>query len=77
MERDDWYGEDGDYVEVSVPTELVKRVISGMSNIMQEWEGEASGRDEEFSALIGVAAMKIALDFIETSLSSLEGRTIQ
>lgn len=77
MERDDWDGEDCGFVEISVPTELVKRVINGMSDIMQKWEKESADKGDEFTALVGVAAMEIAFDFIKTSLSSLADRTIQ
>lgn len=76
MERDDW--EDAsEYVEVSVPTELVKRVINGVSDIMKEWEAEATSKDQEFNALIGMAAMRIAFDFIETSMENMSTETMQ
>ena len=76
MERDDW--EDAsEYVEVSVPTELVKRVINGVSDIMKDWEVEATSQDQEFNALIGMAAMRIAFDFIETSMENMSTETMQ
>lgn len=76
MERDDWK-DAGDYVEVSVPTELVKRVINGVSDIMKDWEAEATSKDQEFNALIGMAAMRIAFDFIETSMENMSTETMQ
>jgi hypothetical protein len=76
MERDDW--EDaGDYVEVSVPTELVKRVVSAISITMMDWEKEQRDKGEEFNALIGMSAVKLALDFIGESMENIHGETMQ
>jgi hypothetical protein len=72
MESDDWEG-DG-YVEVSVPTELIKRLINAISGVMQEWEKESKG---EFTALIGNTAMHIAADFIDASMERVQGETMQ
>lgn len=77
MERDDWEHEDDDYVEVSVPTELVKRVINGVSDVMKDWEEESRNRGDEFNLLIGMSAMRLAFDFIEKSMMQREGETMQ
>lgn len=77
MERDDWECEGDDYVEISVPTELVKRVVNGVSDVMREWEAEATSRGEEFNLLIGMAAVKLAFDFMDTSVQRLEKETMQ
>jgi hypothetical protein len=74
MERDDW---EDDYVEVSVPTELVRRVISGLSDIMMEWEHECRDKGEEFNAMIGTSAIHIAVQFIDRSMQRMAGETIQ
>jgi len=71
------FGEDGhddEYFEVSVPTELVKRLINAISDVMQKWEKESDG---EFTALIGNAAMHIATDFIDSNMEKMRGETIQ
>ena len=71
------FGEDGyddEYFEVSVPTELVKRLINAISGVMQEWEKESGG---EFTALIGNAAMHMATDFIDASMEKIRGETVQ
>ena len=31
---------EGEYVEVSVPTELVRRLIDAITDVMQEWQEE-------------------------------------
>lgn len=74
MERDS--GEDG-YIEVSVPTELVKRLINAISDVLKEWGKEASDRGEMFTALVGNSAMHIATDFIDASMERLQGETLQ
>jgi hypothetical protein len=71
MEGDD--GE-GDYIAVSVPTELVKRLINAISGVMQEWEKEHKGG---FTALVGNAAMHIATEFIDASMERVQGETMQ
>jgi hypothetical protein len=67
-------GEGDDYVEVSVPTELVKRLINAISSVMQSWEKESK---DEFNALIGYTAMHIAIDFIDASMEGSNGETLQ
>ena len=67
------FGEDG-YVAVSVPTELVKRLINAISDVMQEWEQESN---EEFTALVGNTALHIATDFIDASMVKIHGETMQ
>lgn len=74
------FGEDGyddEYVEVSVPTELVKRLINAISDVMQGWEREAISRGQEFNALIGNSAMHIATNFIDASMERIQGETMQ
>jgi hypothetical protein len=71
------FGEDGyddEYVEVSVPTELIKRLINAISEVMQGWEKESGG---EFTALIGNTALHIATDFIDASMAKIQGETMQ
>lgn len=76
MERDDW--EDaGDFVEVSVPTELVKRVIEAISSVMREWEEEQREEGEEFNAMIGVMASHVAVKFIDSCFERIPGETMQ
>lgn len=77
MERDDWECEDDDYVEISVPTELVKRVVNAVSDVMCEWEAEATRKGEDFNLLIGMSAIKLAFDFMDTSVQRLEKETMQ
>ncbi len=78
MEDDDWECEGGDeYVEVSVPTELVRRVISGLGDIMQEWERESRLKGEEFNAMIGTSAIHIAVQFMDRCMERMVGETIQ
>lgn len=76
MERDDWEDPD-DYVEVSVPTELVKRVVDAISTTMMQWESEQRAEGEEFNALVGMSAVKLALDFIGESMENMRGETVQ
>ena len=78
MEGDD--GEDNEYVEVSVPTELVRRVVDAITDVMVEWEREKTDAGEDFDALIGNAAAHIAVDFLDTltlMISKPEQETIQ
>jgi hypothetical protein len=72
MDRD--FGEDDEYVEVSVPTELIKRLINAIIEVMQDWEKESKG---EFSPLIGNTALHIATDFIVASMVKIQGETMQ
>lgn len=76
MERDDWE-DDCDFVEISVPTELVKRIIEGLSDIMQEWEGEAREKGEEFNVMIGTSAIHIAVQFMDRCMQRMAGETVQ
>jgi len=68
---------EGEYVEVSVPTELVRRLIDAITDVMQEWQEEAKDRGEVFTALVGNSAMHIATDFIDASIERLHGETMQ
>jgi hypothetical protein len=75
MERDNW--DDDEFVEVAIPTELVRRVIASISETMMEWENECQINGAEFNALIGTAAVHAAVRFIDTSFGQMEGETIQ
>ena len=75
MEGD--FGEDLEYIEVSVPTQLVRRLIDAITDVMQEWGEEAKDRGEVFTALVGNSAMHIAIDFIDASIEKLHGETLQ
>ena len=68
---------EGEYVEVSVPTELVRRLIDAITDVMQEWQEEARDRGEVFTALVGNSAMHIATEFIDASIEKLYGETMQ
>jgi hypothetical protein len=70
------FGED-EYVEVSVPTELVRRVVTAIADVMVEWEQEQREAGENFSVLTGNAAMHIAMDYFDTIASVVDGETIQ
>ena len=70
-------GEDGEYIEISVPTELVRRVINAITSVMIEWEREQREVDVSFSALTGNAAMHIAVDYLDTIAGAVERETIQ
>lgn len=74
MDRD--CGED-EYVEISVPTELVKRVVMAITDVMVQWASEQREAGESFSVLIGNAAMHIAVDYLDTIAGSVPGETIQ
>lgn len=76
MERDDWEDADG-FVEVSVPTELVKRVVNAISAVMREWEMEQREQGEEFNALIGNSAVHLAVRFIDDCMEKIPGETMQ
>ena len=76
MERDDW--EDADELgEVTVPTELVKRVVEAISNVMIEWEDEQRAIGVEFNALIGTSAVHMAMQFIDRCMERLPNETMQ
>ncbi len=76
MERDDW--EDAEeLVEVTVPTELVKRVVEAISNVMIEWEDEQRAIGVEFNALIGTSAVHMAMQFIDRCMERLPNETMQ
>jgi hypothetical protein len=70
------FGE-GEFVAVSVPTDLVRRLIDAITDVMQEWEEEAKDRGEIFTALVGNSAMHIATEFIDASIENLHGETLQ
>jgi hypothetical protein len=70
------FGEDG-YIEISVPTELVRRVVTAITDVMVEWEREQREAGEKFTALIGNAAVHIAMDYLDTIASVMDGETIQ
>lgn len=74
MDRD--CGED-EYVEISVPTELVRRVVESITDVMVQWEREQREAGESFSVLIGNAAMHIAVDYLDTIAGAVTGETIQ
>ena len=76
MERDDW-DEDCEFVEIAVPTELVRRIIEGLSDIMQEWEAEARDKGDEFNAMIGTSAIHIAVQFMDRCMQRMAGETVQ
>jgi len=59
-------GEGNEYVEVSVPTQLVMRVVNAIIDVMVEWERERTEAGEDFDALIGNAAAHVAVDFLDT-----------
>jgi hypothetical protein len=74
------FGEDGyddEYIEISVPTELVRRVVTAITDVMVEWEKEQREAGEKFSVLTGNAAMHIAMDYLDTIASVVDGETIQ
>ena len=76
MERDDW--EDAEeFVEISVPTELVKRVVEAISNVMIDWEQEQRDAGIEFNALIGASAVHMAMQFIDRCMERLPNETMQ
>ena len=76
MERDDWE-DDGEFVEISVPTELVKRVVEAIGGVMMQWQVEQKEKGEEFNALIGASAVHIAMDFMDACMERLPNETIQ
>ena len=76
MERDDWE-DDSEFVEVSVPTELVKRVVEAIGGVMMQWQVEQKEKGEEFNALIGASAVHIAMDFMDACMERLPNETIQ
>jgi hypothetical protein len=76
MERDDW--EDAEeFVEVTVPTELVKRVVEAISGVMIQWEDEQRALGVEFNALIGTSAVHMAMQFIDKCMEGIPGETMQ
>jgi len=75
MERDDWDGDE--FVEVAIPTELVKRVVNAISAVMREWELERREDGEEFNALIGRSAAHLAVRFIDDCMEKIPGETMQ
>lgn len=77
MERDDWEFPDSEFVEIAIPTELIRRVIASISDTMLEWEEECQRNGTEFNALIGTAAVHAAVRFIDTSFGQMEGETMQ
>jgi len=72
-------GHDGEdeYVEISVPTELVRRVVDAITSVMIEWEREQREADVSFSALTGNAAMHIAVDYLDTIAVAVATETMQ
>ena len=70
------FGED-EYVEISVPTELVRRVVTAITDVMVEWEKEQREAGEKFSVLTGNAAMHIAVDYLDTIAGAVTGETVQ
>lgn len=76
MERYDWE-DDGDFVEISVPTELVKRVVEAIGGVMMQWQIEQKEKGEEFNALIGASAVRVAMDFMDACMERLPNETIQ
>ena len=76
MERDDWEDND-EFVEVSVPTELVKRVVEAIGGVMMQWQLEQKEKGEEFNALIGASAVHLAMDFMDACMARLPNETIQ
>lgn len=76
MERDDW--EDaGEFVEVTVPTELIKRVVEAISEVMIKWEQEQRDAGQEFNALIGASAVHMAMQFIDNCMERMPNETMQ
>lgn len=76
MERNDWEDDD-EFVEVSVPTELVKRVVEAIGGVMMQWQMEQKAKGEEFNALIGASAVRVAMDFMDACMERLPNETIQ
>ena len=76
MERDDWE-DDSEFVEISVPTELVKRVVEAIGGVMMQWQIEQKEKGEEFNALIGASAVHLAMDFMDACMERLPNETIQ
>jgi len=76
MERDDWE-DDEDFVEVTVPTELVKRVVEAISGVMIQWEKEQRDAGVEFNALIGASAVHMAMQFMDACMERMPNETIQ
>ncbi len=70
------FREDG-YVEISVPTELVKRVVMAITDVMVQWASEQKDTGGTFSVLTGNAAMHIAVDYLDTIAGEVTGETIQ
>jgi hypothetical protein len=66
-----------EFVEISVPTELVRRVVTAITDVMVEWEQEQREAGEKFSVLTGNAAMHIAMDYLDTIASVVDGETLQ
>lgn len=76
MERDNW--EDAEeFVEVTVPTELIKRVVEAISDVMVQWEQEQRDIGVEFNALIGASAVHMAMQFIDRCMERLPNETMQ
>lgn len=76
MERDNW--EDAEeFVEVTVPTELIKRVVEAISDVMIQWEQEQRDVGVEFNALIGASAVHMAMQFIDRCMERLPNETMQ
>lgn len=71
------FGEDGGYVEISVPTQLVGRVVNAIVDVMVQWEQEQSEAGEGFNALTGNAAMHIAVDYLDAIVEAAAKGTIQ
>lgn len=76
MEPDNWEDDD-EFVEVTVPTELVRRVIAAISDVMMQWESECRDKNEEFNALIGTSAVHMAMRFIDTCMERMPEETVQ
>lgn len=76
MERDDW-ADTEEFVEVSVPTELVKRVVEAIGSVMIQWQAEQKEKGEEFNALIGASAVHLAMDFMDACMARMPNETIQ
>ena len=66
----DFGDDDGDSVMVTVPSELVRRIVMGAQAVMREW---FEGKSKENAVLISITAMQLASDYMaETALSAAE-----
>lgn len=76
MEPDD-REDDDEFVEVSIPTALIGRLIHAISDVMIQWEAECKAEGGEFNALIGVSAAHMAVDFIDKCMDRMPNETVQ